>query len=488
MSGGAGLTREQRSFREWSAKANKQFHWFKHCEVLGNVLQRVADGELRRVMIFEPPRHGKSLQTSRMFSAYYLSRFPSKWVTVASYGAELALDMTRAAKEYYLEGGGELRADQRAAGNWSTLAGGGMRSAGAGGPLTGRGFDLGIIDDPVKNAEEAASETIRRRHQEWWQSTFRTRAEPDSAIVIIQTRWHTDDLSGWLLGREGSEATEGWHVVNLPAIAEEPPEIPATCTLEPDWREMGQPLCPERYDLPALSALRGGTGPYYWAAMFQQRPAPRGGGMFERAWFEVIGGTPSPVTARVRYWDKAGTAGGDGARTAGVLMARCGNTFVIEDVVAGRWGATEREKVILQTAQADKVTYGRVETWVEQEPGSGGKESAEATVRMLSLVGLTAQAEAVRGDKALRAEPLAGAASVGNVKLRGVATETAWVEGFLAEAELFPMGALKDQVDAASGAYNKLIANQELIPLTAAALGLGGAAKGWNPLGVGAKR
>lgn len=408
-------------------------------------------------MIFEPPRHGKSLQASRLFSAYYLSRFPERWVTVASYGAELALDMTRAAKEYYLEGGGGLRADQRAAGNWSTPQGGGMRSAGAGGPLTGRGFDLGIVDDVLKNAEEASSDLIRRRHQEWWQSTFRTRAEPDGAIVIIQTRWHVSDLSGWLLSREGTDATEGWHIVNLPAIAEEPLAIPETCTAEPDWREEGEPLCPERYDLEALRKLQGGTGAYYWAAMYQQRPSPRGGGMFERAWFEIVPQTPQPVTARVRYWDKAGTAGGDGARTAGVLLARSGDIFTVESVVAGRWGATERERVILQTAQADAATYGRVVTWVEQEPGSGGKESAEATVRMLSLAGLSGKAEAVRGEKVLRAEPLAGAASVGNVKLKA----GPWVEGFLTEAESFPMGALKDQIDASGGAYTKLAGQRE---------------------------
>lgn len=449
---------EPESFRQWTETAHPRFTWYRHCEVLGRVLEKVAEGELRRVMIFCPPRHGKSEQTSRLFTAYYLTRFPERWVGLASYGAEFATDLARNAKEFYLAGGGELRGDQRAAANWRTAKGGGLWSAGAGGSITGRGGNLLVIDDPLKNAEEAASETIRRRHQEWWQSTFRTRAEPDSAIVIIQTRWHTEDLSGWLLSREGGEATEGWHIVNLPAIAEGPSEIPATCTLELDWRNPGEALCPERYDLPALNALRGGTGPYYWSAMFQQRPAPRGGGMFERAWFEIIPATPQPVAQRIRYWDKAGTAGGDGARTAGVLMARSGDSFTIESVVAGRWGATERERVISQTAQADKAAHGRVATWVEQEPGSGGKESAEATVRGLSLAGFSAHAEPVRGDKALRAEPLAGAASVGNVRLKA----GEWCEGFLSEIELFPMGALKDQVDAASGAFNKLLVKREI--------------------------
>jgi predicted phage terminase large subunit-like protein len=449
------------SFRAWVARANPRFQWYRHCLALADVLQRVADGKLRRVMIFEPPRHGKSELAARLFPAYYLSCHPRHWVGLASYGADLATDLAREAKTYYLAGGGNLRDDQRAAGNWRTAQGGGLWSAGAGGPITGRGGDLLVLDDPIKNAEEAASPLIRRRHQDWWQSTFRTRAEPCGAVVIIQTRWHTGDLSGWLLDREGSDATEHWHIVSLPALAEEPGEWPATCTIEPDWRAEGEPLCPERYDREALDRLRGSSGPYYWAALYQQRPSARGGGMFDRSWFQVLPALPAGSWQWVRYWDKAATAGGDGARTAGALLGRNSDRFLLASVVAGRWGATERERIILQTAQADQARYGRVVTWVEQEPGSGGKESAAATVRMLALAGLAGKADPVRGDKVLRAEPLAAAASVGNVDLLA----GAWNEGFMAEAELFPAGALKDQVDAVAGAYNQLTARRGPMPV-----------------------
>lgn len=416
------------------------------------MLQEVAAGRRRRVMIFCPPRHGKSELVSRLFSAYYLAADPGRWVGLCSYSAELAVDLAREARMHYVAAGGELREDQHAARNWRTASGGGMWAAGAGGPITGRGFHLGIVDDPIKNAEDAASSTIRRRHQEWWQSTFRTRAEPSAAIIVIQTRWHMDDLSGWLLAREGGEATERWHVVHLPAVAEPPPPLPATCTREPDWRRDGEPLCPERYSLAALERLRGASGPYYWSAMYQQRPAPRTGGMFERHHLRLTAEVPAGEWQWVRYWDKAATAGGEGARTAGALVGRQGTAYLLADLVSGRWAAPDRERIIMETALLDRARCGRVETWVEQEPGSGGKESAEATCRLLAAAGLICRAEIVRGDKALRAEPLAAAAAAGafSVLVRP------WTDDWLDEACSFPAGALKDQVDATSGAFNRL--------------------------------
>ena len=169
--------------------------------------------------------------------------------------------------------------------------------------------------------------------------------------------------------------------------------------------------------------------------------------MFKREWFEILKAAPF-CTNKVRYWDKAGTAGGDGSRTAGVLQGRTSDgQFVILDVIKGRWSATEREAIIKQTAQADGPT---VTVWVEQEPGSGGKESAENTVR--NLAGFSCQIERVTGAKEVRAEPFAAQASIKNVKL----APGDWNKEFLDEAEVFPVGRLKDQIDAGAGGFNKL--------------------------------
>jgi predicted phage terminase large subunit-like protein len=176
------------------------------------------------------------------------------------------------------------------------------------------------------------------------------------------------------------------------------------------------------------------------------RPA---GGFFDRAWFK-LGSTPAAHATRVRYYDKAGTEGGTGARTAGVLMARnSDSTFTVEHVITGRWSSMQREAMILQLAQTDNARYPGTVTWVEQEPGSGGKESAENTIR--NLAGYTIRAERVTGDKRTRAMPFASAAEAGNVNyLSGD-----WNGDYLDEMHSFDQG-LKDQVDASSGAFNKL--------------------------------
>jgi len=174
------------------------------------------------------------------------------------------------------------------------------------------------------------------------------------------------------------------------------------------------------------------------------------GEMFRRAWFSIIEPHELPDSLTLlRYWDKAGTEGGRGARTAGVLMGKDEQGFFyVLDVVVGRWSALTRERVIKETAERDGAF---VSIWVEQEPGSGGKESAEATIR--ALAGFVARAEAVTGDKVSRARPLAAQAEAGNVRiLRG-----SWNHDYLSELTAFPLGALKDQVDASSGAFNKLL-------------------------------
>lgn len=170
------------------------------------------------------------------------------------------------------------------------------------------------------------------------------------------------------------------------------------------------------------------------------------GAMFRRDWFAIIDQGPASAR-RVRYWDKAASEGG-GARTAGVLIAKSGQgLYYVEDVIKGQWSALKREMIMRATAERD----GRdVTIWVEQEPGSGGKESAEASVR--NLAGYRVHSDRVTGDKVSRAEPFAAQAEAGNVKLlRGP-----WNQAYLEELCAFPLAGFKDQVDASSGAFNNL--------------------------------
>lgn len=439
------------TFRDFIRRVMPRFQFYQHIDKLISVLQRVADGELDRVMVFMPPRHGKSETFSRLFTAYYLYRYPERWVGVNSYADALASTLSRNARDNYVSGGGSLKSDASAMHHWETGKGGGLWAAGVGGPITGKGFSLGCIDDALKNAEEAASETIRDKQRDWYRSTFYTRAEPGAAVVIIQTRWHEDDLCGWLLASEGGEddEPERWHIVCMPAIATEQAYTwPSTCTVEPEFRAPGEALCPERYPLARLRKLARRIGDYFWSALYQQRPTPPEGDMFRRAQFQITDSVPQLVYS-LRYWDKAGSVSKSAKKTAGVKLgiSNDGRVFVVHSV-NGKWGTLERREVMLQTAKSD----GRgTAIGIEQEPGSSGLDSVADELRM--LMGYGAFADAPSGDKDTRLRPFQAQVQAGNVWLvRGE-----WNEGYIDEMCGLPHGTYRDQADATAGAFNRLV-------------------------------
>lgn len=441
------------TLRQFIQQANPKFKFYRHIEKLIAVLQRVADGELTRLMVFMPPRHGKSETVSRLFTAYCLYRFPDRWVAITSYAAELAFTLSRNARENYESGGGTV-GDTFAVKHWETGQGGGLWATGVGGPATGKGFHFGIIDDPLKNSEEAGSETVREKQKDWYRSTFSTREEPGGAIIVVLTRWHEDDLAGWLLSQEGGEddEPERWHIVNMPGIAEAPQTFPATCTVESDERQAGEALCPERYPLAKLHKIRRRIGSYFWAALYQGRPQPLEGDMFKRSNFKIVPTCPN-TPWRMRYWDKAASTSKSAKYSAGVRLsiAQDGGVY-IEHVVRGQWETKDRRQVMLQTAQLDRQSFqGDTVIFIEQEPGSSGLDSVNDEIRMLS--GFAAFADRPSGDKDTRMLPLSAQAQIGNLYL--VADD--WNEGFIHELCAIPNGRYRDQADATSGAFNRLV-------------------------------
>jgi len=440
-----------------------------HALVAG-ALDQVVAGEIRRLMIFAPPQHGKSELVSVRLPAYWLGKRPDDPIILCSYAADLAHSKARQAREIVesteyqaVFPGKTTRRDSRAAHDWALAKPyrGYMLAAGVGGPITGRGAMLGIIDDPVENWEEAQSEVIRKKHWQWYRSTFRTRIWEQGAIVLVMTRWHEEDLAGMLLKEQAGE----WVVIRLPALAETQVERDAnneylglpTGERDPLGRRPGQPLCPRRYSKKALLQLQKDVGSVVWSGEYGGVPRAAEGNRFKRAWFEIVDKSPA-LALRARYWDKAGTEDG-GKYTAGVLMAKSRGTYYVEHVVRGQWSALERETVIRQTAGADAAKcQGRVEQWIEQEPGSGGLESAQATIR--TLAGFRVYAERVTGEKGVRAEPYAAQAEAGNVKLvRGP-----WNRDYIEELAAFPNSAYTDQVDGSSGAFNKLATARGELP------------------------
>ena len=309
----ASMTRQGLLFRDFIAAAYPGYAFHTWAERLIALLQRVADGELNRLIVCCPPRLGKSLLVSKLFPAYWVSRYPTRFCAIASYSSELAYAHSREARHYYRTCGHPLSKDSTSVGNWLTPDRGGCIAAGVRGPFTGKGYALGIIDDPYKGPEDANSAGQRQKLIEWFQSVWLTRAEPaplgpapegplrggvaGAAQVVVLTRWHQEDLIGWLLEQESGEAPQRWQVLNLPAIAELPQQqikFPTTCAIEPDWRQPGEPLCPQRFPLVELEQIRIRAGSYWWNALYQQRPSPAEGLLFQRAWIRTTAGTPAP--------------------------------------------------------------------------------------------------------------------------------------------------------------------------------------------------
>jgi predicted phage terminase large subunit-like protein len=266
--------------------------------LLAAKLDAVVRGEITRLMVFAPPQHGKSELCSVRLPALWLGNRPEDPVILASYAASLAESKSRQARQV-VEGmefarlfpGLNTRRDSRAVNHWE-LDGhrGGMLAVGVGGPVTGHGGMIGIIDDPMENWEQAQSRTMRDRVWEWWRSTFRTRIWERGAIVLIMTRWHQDDLAGRLLNEQGSE----WEVLRLTAVAEDQAGRDASDRLlglpvgqpDPLGRAPGEPLCPRRFSLPALDALRRDVGSMAWTAEYQGVPREPEGAVFKRDWFK----------------------------------------------------------------------------------------------------------------------------------------------------------------------------------------------------------
>lgn len=263
----------------------------RHLKLLNEKLLALAEGRIKRLIVTCPPRHGKSLFCSQYFPAWYLGKHPDNRVIFCSYEAEFAASWGGKARDILEEYGATVfgvtvREDARARNDWKThrpsgeKCEGGMVTAGAMGAITGKGANLLIVDDPVKNAEDAASATIRQKTWDWWQSTAYTRLEPDASVLIIQTRWHDDDLTGKLLRDKDDEDDaaddEKWEVINLPALAE---------ANDPIGRQIGEALWPERYSVEKLQKRKRRVGSFFWAALYQQRPSPEEGGKFRREWF-----------------------------------------------------------------------------------------------------------------------------------------------------------------------------------------------------------
>ena len=261
-------------------------NWFKiswHHIVIANALERVERGELKRLMIFLPPRHSKSEMVSINFPTWVLGRDKDKSIMEASYSADLAMEFGRQArnivdsKEYKNIFETTLAEDSKSKSVWSTNGRGKYNALGVGGAATGKGANILIIDDPIKNRKEADSFLVRENIYKWYQSTARTRLTPDGAVILVVTRWHDDDLAGRLLNKDLNPDTyQDWEVISFPAIAEE----------DEQYRNKGEALWPDQYNLINLEKTKQEVGLYEWSSLYQQNPLNAATQEFKKSMFK----------------------------------------------------------------------------------------------------------------------------------------------------------------------------------------------------------
>jgi predicted phage terminase large subunit-like protein len=436
-----------------------------HHRLVASKLDDVLDGKCRRLMIFEPPQNGKSEQVSRRFPAFALGKKPKLRIIAVSYGDTLAQDMSRDVQKIMdtpayktLFPGTRLAEardkEKRTQGQFDVVGQSGYYiAAGIMGAITGKTSDIGIIDDPIKNREEAESEVYRDKVWEQYKSAFATRQfGSEGAIVLCLTRWHEDDLAGRLLklAAENPDADQ-WEVLDLPAIAEQVRPF--------DPRSIGEALWPEKYPLAELRRRRAGMGEYDWAALYQQHPAPSGGGLFKEEWFAGRVLDASPAIMRVaRGWDTAGTEN-DGDWTCGTKIGEefyrdnmtgilnSTGRFVVLDVVRKQLGPDGVDKLIQITADMD----GKCAQREEKEGGSAGLSVIAA--RTKTLKGKDYQGVPVTGSKVTRSKPFRAQCEAGNVYL----LRAPWNTEYIKELCGFPTGKHDDQVDASSCAFNAVL-------------------------------
>ena len=271
------------------------FQMGSHIKLISNKLKELEEGKIKRLMVFLPPRSSKSVICSKLFPAWYIGRNPEHEILTVSHSDQLSSDFGRSVRDVVnteefskIFSGVQLRSDVRAAGKWKTNQGGTYYAAGVRSQIAGRGAHIAILDD-VMSEEDSYSEAGRRYIKEWYPAGLRTRIMPNGSIVIINTRYHYDDLCGWLLKQQENMSeyeTIPWEVVKIPAwLDEEAAELlslPVGGSYFPEWK-------PDHILKVDENEIKASNGARYWNSLYMQDPTPEEGGLIKKKW--------------IQYWD-----------------------------------------------------------------------------------------------------------------------------------------------------------------------------------------
>lgn len=413
----------------------------KHIKLIARTCERIESGELKRVMFFMPPRHSKSMTVTESFPSWFIGKDPERRVIEVSYGDALARRFGRANRRKIESFGPalfniEVAGDNSSVTNWSIEGhSGGMISAGVGGPITGEGADCLIIDDPIKNRQEANSPTYRDMLWDEYRNTLLTRLQPNASIILIQTRWHEDDLAGRVLEHEGDD----WHVISLPAEAEDD-DILGRVPGEPLWPDFG-------FNQEWLEKTKVVVGSQVWNALYQQRPSPQEGALLKRAWWRFYIVVPGHFDDLVLSWDMT---------FKDEKQAASGNP---DYVVGQAWGRVGADKYLLDQIRAKmdfptslKAVKAFYAKWKDasailiEDSANGPAIIASIQHEISGVIPWPAQ-----GSKTERLSAVSPQVEAGNVFIPDPIV-AAWVSDYVEEFAVFPNGNNDDQVDATTQA------------------------------------
>lgn len=423
-----------------------------HLKLLSDIVQEAIEKGNRRIIVSCPPRHGKSEFLSKYLPAWFLSRNPEKRILLASYEASFAASWGAKCRQVLVDNALKLpvslNPNSTAADGWNLLTGGGMSTAGIGGPLTGKGADLFIVDDYTKNSEEAESQLVRNRHWGWWTSTARTRLEPGATVIVLATRWHQDDLIGRLLEQKIGDQ---WESFTLPAIAESEHDILG--------RKIGQALWPERYDERELKKIEASVGPRVFSALYQQNPISAEGNIFKESWWKFwkrpdephIPGfesrtidLPKQIDETILSWDMAfeGTKRSD--FVAGGVWKCSGPKRILVDLV---WDRLDFVRTV-EALEAQVRKYPEATAKLIEKKANGAAVMSLLEDRIPGFIPINPQS-----SKIARATASTPFHQAGNVYIPLYAE---WRDRYILEHSAFPHSKKDDAVDQSSQALEYL--------------------------------
>lgn len=427
--------------------------------ISAKVATTIAKGN-GRLIISTAPRHGKSELITKNTPIWTLENYGQKNVILCTYGGELSTDFGRKVRDLVKDNEHllniRIRQDASRVNNWLTNLGGAMMSVGLGGPITGRGADVLLIDDYIKEIKESLSPAHREYIWNWFITTAFTRLEPGGSCIIIATRWHEDDLIGRILKHNPGGR---WENIVIPALAEPEgydPEDPSTHDVTDILgRKYGDALFPERYNKEELLEKKSTLGAYFFNALYQQRPEDENAKLTDKSWIKYIYSldqiTPE-VQKRLKWariWDLAATEGG-GDYTAGTLMAYDKVTDNVYIINVNRFQKSPQgvETEVRRTALLDGEG---VTIYIEREPGSSGKALVEHYEKTV-LRGFKVEGVSHNDKKLARAQPWLANVEAGKTFV----LSAPWNQAFVDEYDEFPAGEHDDQVDTCSIGYTKL--------------------------------